>query len=103
VPLAALPANVLAAPLMGPITIGGLVVGTVGGASRTYAPVASALLLAPVVALVRALEGIASAAARVPIGIDGRSAFAILAVGCTIAAAGRLARVHSRRARSPHA
>ena len=102
-PLAALPANVLAAPLMGPITIGGLLAGTLGGVVRSPAPVVAALLVTPVVLLVRALEGIASSAVLVPLAVDGRGAFGIVAIGCLIAAAGRLGRVHSRRARSPHA
>ncbi len=100
-PLASLPANVLAAPLMGPITIGGLLAGTVGGVVRSHAPVVAALLLEPVVLLVQALEGIASAAALVPLDVDGRNIFVVIAVGCVIAAAGRLDRVHSRQARSP--
>lgn len=109
VPLASLPANVLAAPLMGPITIGGLVAGTIGGAVRTGAPGASALLLAPVVALVQALQGIASATSQVPFAVDGRSAFAVVALGCVVAAvvrsrrvAGRLDQVQCRPARPPH-
>ena len=115
-PLASLPANVLAAPLMGPITIGGLVAGTVGGLARGVSPVLPALLVGPVVVLVRALEGIAAGAALVPLALDGRGAIAVVALGCTAGAlsrlhrlggvrrpAGRLDRVESRRVRTPHA
>ena len=80
-PLASLPANVLAAPLMGPITIGGLVAGTTGGVIRPIAPMLCALLLGPVVAFVRALEGIAAAAALVPLTLHERSALAVVAIG----------------------
>jgi competence protein ComEC len=108
-PLASLPANVLAAPLMGPITIGGLTAGAIGGVVRVPAPAVSALLLAPVVALVRALEGIAAAASLLPLEIDARIAIAavgivgsLVAIALLRGAAGRLERVQSRRARSPH-
>ena len=112
-PLASLPANVLAAPLMGPITIGGLVAGTIGGVTRTFAPGLSAVLLAPVVALVQALQGIAAATSLVPFRIDGRTAVGLVAVGCGVLGGrfilrglarrptGRLDPVQSPRARLP--
>jgi competence protein ComEC len=107
-PLVALPANLLAAPLMGPITIGGLIAGGFGGLVRGHAPGLSVLLLGPVVALVQALEGIAAAASRVPFVVDERSAIGMIAIGCSVAAAVRLRllyaqRVQSRRVRSRHA
>jgi competence protein ComEC len=113
-PLASLPANVLAAPLMGPITIGGLVAGTIGGIVRVPAPAVSAVLLVPVVALVQALEGIAAATSHLPVSIDGPTALALVAVACGGFAGvlvvrgslrrldGRLDPVQSRRARLPH-
>jgi predicted membrane metal-binding protein len=112
-PLASLPANVLAAPLLGPITIGGLTAGTIGGVTRTFAPGLSAVLLAPVVALVQALQGIAAATSRLPFSIDGRAAVGLIAVGCGALGcrailrglarrpAGRLDPVQSPRARLP--
>ncbi len=113
-PLASLPANVLAAPLMAPITIGGLVAGTIGGVTRTVAPGLSALLLAPVVVLVQALQGIAVATSGLPFRIDGRTAVGLVAVGCGALGCrfvlgglarrptGRLDPVQSPRARLPH-
>ncbi len=91
-PLASLPANVLAAPLMGPITIGGLVAGTTGGVLRSIAPAVATLVLAPVVALVRALEGIAAAAALVPLALDARSALAAVAIASAAVGCGLLLR-----------
>jgi competence protein ComEC len=113
-PLSSLPANVLAAPLMGPITIGGLLAGTLGGVARDHAPGVSTLLLAPVVVLVQALQGIAGATSRLPGRIDGPTALALVTVACVALAGGlvlrglvcrstgRLAPVQSRRARLPH-
>ncbi len=106
-PLASLPANVLAAPLMGPITIGGLVAGSIGGVVRSFAPTVSAALLGPVIALVQALEGIAAVAALVPFALDERSALAIVAIGsavigCVLLNGGRFAHLSSGTSGGEH-
>jgi competence protein ComEC len=99
IPLASLPANGLAAPLMAPITIGGLGAGVVGGVVRPFVPGAAAVLVWPVGALVRALEGIAAAWASIPVGIGAREAIALAGVGLAVAWF-RVRRARGRPARS---
>jgi competence protein ComEC len=77
VPLVALPANLLAEPLVGPLTMWGLVAGMGGAALGTRA---AALLQAPTGLLLRLTEVIAATAARAPFAVDARSAWAITAV-----------------------
>lgn len=80
-PLVALPANVLAAPLVGPITVLGLlssVVADVFGPRSTP----GRIVAVPVLVLLRMLEAVASAAARVPVAVDGRG---LLLLGATVA------------------
>jgi len=95
-PLASLPANVIAAPLMAPITIGGLVAGIGGGLVAPVAPGAARALVVPVTVLVRALEGAAVGCARIPFELGGVAA-ALAAAGGLGAAGGRLAWRRSRR------
>ena len=79
VPLAALPANLVAAPIVGPLTVLGLVSGIAGGAVESWAPGVAAMLQAPTGLLARAMLQIAEVFSRMPIDIDGRAATAVLA------------------------
>jgi competence protein ComEC len=98
-PLVALPANLVAVPLAAPLTMWGLVAGVVGGLTRPLSPAIPRLLEVPTVALLHALISVADLAARVPVEIDGRAAWGVLALGALLAAAhrGRRLRRHERR------
>ncbi len=100
VPLVALPANLLAAPFVGPLTIWGLVVSAVGGA---VGPSWARWLQLPTLAMLRAVELVAHTAARFPLALDPPAAVAVgVAASLTIltvvvlrtrsGATGRLAR-----------
>lgn len=80
IPLVALPANVLAAPFVGPLTIWGIVASVVGGA---LGPWAARWLQLPTLAMLRAVELVAHAAARVPLALDAPTT-----VGLTVLALG---------------
>lgn len=86
VPLASLPANLLAAPAAGPLMVwgltGGLLAGVVGG------PVAWALHL-PTRLLLYWLEGVAVTTARWPLGELGAGYLVLLAVAGSCLVAGR--------------
>ena len=69
IPLVALPANLLAAPLVVPVTIWGLVAGATGA---LLGPDASRLLQAPTALALQCIERIAETAARSPGDIGGR-------------------------------
>ncbi|MFI5053674.1 MAG: ComEC/Rec2 family competence protein [Acidimicrobiia bacterium] len=92
-PLVALPANLLAVPLTAPLTVWGLVAGVLGGAIRPYAEAGPHLLELPTVALLHALIAIADVAARVPIVVDGRAAWGVVALVALGAAMHRLGRL----------
>jgi competence protein ComEC len=83
VPLVALPANLLAAPVVGPLTIWGLVAGVVGG---VLGPAAGHWLQLPTFALLRWVETIAHTAAAEPFALDGRGVCGVAALGCAVAA-----------------
>jgi competence protein ComEC len=93
-PLVALPANLVAVPLAAPLTMWGIVAGVVGGVVRPISPAVPRLLELPTVALLHALVAIADLASRVPVEIDGRAAWALIAVGALMAAGH-----HARRLR----
>jgi competence protein ComEC len=99
-PLVALPANLVAVPLAAPLTMWGLVAGVVGGLARPLSPAIPRLLELPTVGLLHALISVADLAARVPIAIDGRAAWGLVALGCLLAAAHRARRLR-RDARVP--
>jgi competence protein ComEC len=84
VPLASLPANLLAAPAAGPLMVwglaGGLVAGVFGGAAAEVIHLPSRLLLAW-------LEGVATAAARWPLGDLRGSHLVAVGAGAVAAAA----------------
>ena len=77
VPLVALPANLLAAPFVGPLTIWGLVVSAVGG---VVGPGWARWLQLPTLAMLRAVELVARTAARFPLALDPPAAIAVGAV-----------------------
>ncbi len=97
-PLVALPANLIAVPLAAPLTMWGLASGVVGGLLRPYAPGIPRLLGLPTTALLHALITVAELASRVPVSIDGRAAWAVIALGALAAAAyrARRLRAHAR-------
>jgi competence protein ComEC len=92
-PLVALPANLLVAPAVGPLTVGGLIAGVAGGIVGPWSPDLARLLEVPVGLLVRWVMVVADLAARVPVAVDGRAAFGLLALGACAAAAIRTRRL----------
>jgi competence protein ComEC len=97
-PLVALPANLVAVPLAAPLTMWGLAAGVVGGLARPLSPAIPRVLEVPTVALLHALIAVADLASRVPIAVDGRAAWAFVAVGALTAAGyrARRLRAHAR-------
>lgn len=77
-PLIALPANLLAAPFVGPLTIWGLVASLLGG---ILGPGPATWLQLPTLTMLRGMELIARTAARVPVAVDGRGAVALGSIG----------------------
>jgi competence protein ComEC len=100
VPLVALPANVLAAPLIGPFTMVGLVTGIAGGAIESLSPPVAAMVQAPTGLLAHAMLRIADVFSRVPIEVDGRASMALIAGGALLGAA-RVWSVRRRTERLP--
>jgi competence protein ComEC len=92
-PLVALPANLVAVPLAAPLTMWGLAAGVLGGLARPVSPAIPRLLELPTVGLLHALLSVADLAARVPVAIDGRAAWGVLAFGALLAAAHRARRL----------
>jgi len=92
-PLVALPANLLAVPLAAPLTMWGLAAGVVGGLARPLSPAIPRLLELPTVGLLHALIAVADVASRVPIAVDGRAAWGVVALGALLAAARRARRL----------
>jgi competence protein ComEC len=85
-PAAALPANLVAVPLAGPLTVWGLTSGVAGGmVGRWSAGIATALQF-PTLVLVRAVLGVAALAARIPFQVDGRAALGLIALAAAAAA-----------------
>jgi len=95
-PLVALPANVLAAPLVGPITVLGFAASTIGGALAGSLPDAARLLQLPTRLLLHAMVALAAAASQVPVVVDAR-ALAILAPAIAVGVVLALVRAHRRR------
>jgi competence protein ComEC len=81
VPLVALPANLVAVPLAGPLTVWGLVAGAAGTVLAPWAPLLATAAQLPTLILARAVLSIATVAARVPIMVDGRGACALIVLG----------------------
>ncbi len=93
-PLVSLPANLVAVPLAAPLTMWGLASGVAGGVIRPFAPQIASLLTVPTAALLHALLVVAEIASRVPVTIDGRAAWGLVAVVALMAAV-----VHARKVR----
>jgi competence protein ComEC len=102
-PLVALPANLVAVPLAAPLTMWGLAAGVLGGAVRPDAPGVPQILELPTVALLHALISVADVASRVPIAVDGRAAWGLIALAALAAAGHRLGRLrgHAPASLSP--
>jgi len=97
VPLVALPANLLAAPFVGPLTIWGLVVSAVGG---VLGPGVARWLQLPTLAMLRSVELIARTAARTPLALDPPAALVLTGVAAVVIGlrvwAGRTGRLAGR-------
>jgi competence protein ComEC len=89
VPLAALPANLVAGPIAGPLTVLGLATGVAGGVVESWWPGLAALLQAPTALLARTMLWVAAFFSRLPVDVDGRAAWAIIA-GTALLGAARL-------------
>ncbi|MGQ0803642.1 MAG: ComEC/Rec2 family competence protein [Actinomycetota bacterium] len=88
-PAAALPANMVAVPLAGPLTVWGLTAGVAGGIVGRWSATIAEWLQLPTLVLVRAVLAVASLAARIPFQVDSRGAFGLVTVVAVVAAAGR--------------
>ena len=88
-PVAALPANLLVAPVVGPLTVGGFVAGVAGGVVRPWAPALAGAFQVPIGLLVRWVMLVADFTARIPLTVDARAAWGIVAIGALAAAARR--------------
>ena len=73
-PLVALPANLIAAPFVGPLTVWGLVAGLIGG---VLGPRVAFWLQLPSLSMLRAIEWVAHTSAKVPAAVDGTTAVAL--------------------------
>lgn len=93
-PLVALPANLLAVPIAGPLTMWGLASGAVAGVLGPAIPGLAATLQVPTRFMADAMLGIADAAAYVPFTVDVRGAVALgaLVLVAAFARRGRMLR-----------
>ena len=96
-PLVTLPANLLAVPIAGPLTIWGLVAGGITGLLGRGALALTAVLQLPTRLMADGVLGIADAAARVPIVLDVPAALALGAIAgiAVLARRGRMLRRHA--------
>lgn len=92
-PLVSLPANLVAVPLAAPLTMWGIASGAAGGVIRPVAPQIASVLTVPTAALLHALRAVADVASRVPVAVDGRAAWGLVAIAAVIAAAIRARKV----------
>lgn len=81
VPLVAIPANLLAGPLVVPITVWGFGAGVLGG---VLGGAPARLLQLPTLVALRAVEGIAALAARHPGSLDARGLAALVGLAATV-------------------
>ena len=89
VPLVALPANLFAAPIVGPLTVWGLVAGVVGG---IVGPGIAHWLQLPTYALLRWVETVARTSAQAPLAMDSRALLGLAAITCALVALFRMVR-----------
>jgi competence protein ComEC len=94
-PLVALPANLVAVPLAAPLTMWGLIAGVAGGLARPVSPAIPRVLELPTVGLLHALISVADLAARVPVAVDGRAAWGVVAMSALLAALHRARRLRA--------
>ncbi len=86
-PLVSVPANLLAVPLAGPLTIWGLIAGAVSGLLAGPAPRIAHALQVPTLVLADGVLGIAAAAAQVPLSVDAATigvVVGIAAIGAVV-------------------
>lgn len=98
VPLAALPANLVAGPLAGPLTVLGVLTGLAGGGIESWWPGLAAALQVPTGLLATAMLRVAAVFSRLPVDVDGRAAWAIVAGGALV---GAVAQRHNLRNDAP--
>jgi hypothetical protein len=67
----------------------GLAAGVASGAVGSRAPQLAGLLQLPTVALLHAMIAVADVASRVPVSVDGRALWAVVALGALAVAARR--------------
>jgi competence protein ComEC len=89
VPLVSLPANLVAAPFVGPLTIWGLVASACGG---VLGPGVGRWLQLPTLTMLRAVELVARTAARHPLALDPAAAVVAVAAATCVAFVLRVAR-----------
>jgi competence protein ComEC len=99
-PLVALPANLLAVPLAAPLTIWGLAAGVVSGLLRHSAPQVAALVQLPTEGLLHAIISVADVASRVPVAVDGRAVWGLVALAALAGAITRANPLRRDRCRS---
>lgn len=86
IPLASIPANIAAAPPVGFVTVAGLVGGLGGGLVAPVLPGLATLAPVPAGAVLAYERTVASAAARIPLSLDGRGVVLVtVAVGLVAA------------------
>jgi len=95
-PLVSLPANLLAVPLAGPLTMWGLTAGAVAGMIHEVVPPLATLLQLPTRLLAEGVLGLAALASEVPVAVDARGVAAIVGAGAVGALSLRVLR-HRRR------
>jgi competence protein ComEC len=86
VPLVAIPANLLAAPLVGPLTISGLVGGVVGGALGPQGVAGATATVVPAL-LATGVLWIARVCATMPVVVDGWALVLVGAIAAAVACA----------------
>lgn len=94
-PLVAIPANLLAVPVSGVLTVMGLCSAVVAGLVSGWSPRLAGLLQFPVVLLASYVQQVAALAANVPIVLDVRGSWAALALGSAVSAMTRVWRLRS--------
>jgi competence protein ComEC len=100
-PLVALPANLVAVPLAAPLTVWGLLAGVLGGLTGNVAPVVPRLLAVPTTGLLHGLVTVAEVAGSIPLAVDGRAAWGIVAVVAGATAFARCRRVRTCAGAAP--